>query len=75
MTSELRYGFAGIFALVENGIHSVENRHLYMMILIDEMHASGGIIALSHHIHFHHGSFYRVAAANHSAEIVITAES
>ena len=75
MTSELRYGFAGIFALVENGIHSVENRHLHMVILINEMHASGGIIALSHHLHFHHGSLYRVAATNHSAEIVISAES
>ena len=39
------------------------------------MHATCGVVAFSHHLHFHHGGFHRVAFANHGAEVVVAAEA
>lgn len=65
-------GFRRVHLSIENVIDGVENRHVYMRLLVKLCHTLCAVVAFCHHLHLELCTFYAISSANHRTERTIT---
>ena len=63
-----------VLVVIENLVHLLRNGHIYAFFLCYIMDGLGGLNTFSHHIHFHHRTFYTVSFADHIAKHAVSAK-